>query len=185
MASECPHLRAFVFRLKGGFKFWMMLQAFWISHTFLQTTLNRCQETGKDNTAFESIDNGASVSYGPKGVTALKTLKLPITTEEKTMPRRPIHPGEILADELAEIGISAAEFARTLEVPPGRISQILAGKRAITADTALRLSRYLGTSAEVWMNLQRSYELNLARQELGKSLERIPQRPAAPIPVHQ
>lgn len=96
------------------------------------------------------------------------------------MPRTPIHPGEILADELAEIGISAAELARILEVPPNRISQILACKRAITADTALRLARYFGTSPDLWMNLQQTFELDLARKSLGKSINQIPRRPRAP-----
>jgi len=93
--------------------------------------------------------------------------------------RTPIHPGEILADELEEINISAAELARLLAVPANRISQILAGKRGITADTALRLAQYFGTSAEFWMNLQQTYELDLARKEAGKDIKHIPQRPIA------
>jgi antitoxin HigA-1 len=93
------------------------------------------------------------------------------------MARTPIHPGEMLAEELKEVGISAAELARILDVPANRISQIIAGKRAISADTALRLGRYFGTSPDLWMNLQKIYELDLARQELGKAISRIPQRP--------
>ena len=93
------------------------------------------------------------------------------------MARTPIHPGEILADELEELAISAARLARTIEVPPNRISQIIAGRRAITADTALRLGRYFGTSADLWMNLQKAYDLDLARQELGNAIKKIPQRP--------
>ncbi len=92
------------------------------------------------------------------------------------MARTPIHPGEILADELQEIDLSAAELARIIEVPPNRISQIISGKRAITADTALRLARYFATSADLWMNLQKTYELDLARQELGKAIRHIPKR---------
>lgn len=99
------------------------------------------------------------------------------------MARTPIHPGEILADELKEIGISAAELARTLEVPANRISQIIAGKRAISADTALRLARYFGTTPDLWMNLQKTYELDLARQLLGKAIRHIPQRPPAAASV--
>jgi len=95
------------------------------------------------------------------------------------MARTPIHPGEILADELKEIGISAAELARTLAVPANRISQIIAGKRAISADTALCLARYFGTSPDLWMNLQKTYELDLARPQLGKAISNTPQRPAA------
>ena len=95
------------------------------------------------------------------------------------MARTPIHPGEILSDELQEIGISAAALARTLDVPPNRISQIIAGKRAISADTALRLARYFGTSPDLWMNLQKNYELDLARRQLSKVIRHIPQRPIA------
>lgn len=99
------------------------------------------------------------------------------------MARTPIHPGEILVDELNEIGISAAELARTLDVPANRISQIIARKRAISADTALRLARYFGTSADFWMNLQKTYELDLARQQSGKAISHIPQRSAALAPI--
>lgn len=95
------------------------------------------------------------------------------------MSRTPIHPGEILADELEEIGISAAELARIIEVPANRITQIIAGKRSITADTALRLAQYFGMSADFWMNLQKIYELDLARKEAGDSIAHIPQRPQA------
>jgi addiction module HigA family antidote len=90
--------------------------------------------------------------------------------------RTPIHPGEILGDELAEAGLSAAELARLIRVPPNRVSQIVAGKRALSADTALRLGRYFGTSAEFWMNLQKTYELDDARAAIGAEIERIPQR---------
>ncbi len=95
------------------------------------------------------------------------------------MARNPIHPGEILADELKEIGVSAAQLARALRVPANRISQIIARKRAISADTALRLARYFGTTPDLWMNLQKTYELDLARQQIGKAITHIPQRAAA------
>jgi addiction module HigA family antidote len=88
------------------------------------------------------------------------------------MARPAIHPGEVLADELQELGISANELARTLHVPANRITQILAGKRAITADTALRLGQWLGSGAEVWLNLQKSYELRLAEQVVGEEIKR-------------
>ncbi|HUK46548.1 MAG TPA: HigA family addiction module antitoxin [Terriglobales bacterium] len=101
------------------------------------------------------------------------------------MARTPIHPGEILGDELMELGISAAELARILGVPPNRISQIIAGKRAISADTALRLARYFGTSADMWMNLQKTYELDLARQEIGRSIDHIPRRQSAENIAHR
>jgi addiction module HigA family antidote len=92
------------------------------------------------------------------------------------MPRTPIHPGEILNDELEDTGLTASKLSELIQVPPNRLYQILAGKRSLTADTALRLGRYFGTSPDFWMNLQTAYELDLARSELGKSIERIPQR---------
>jgi addiction module HigA family antidote len=96
------------------------------------------------------------------------------------MTRTPVHPGEILADELEALDLSSAELARTLDVPANRISQIIAGKRSITADTALRLGRYFGSSADLWMNLQKIYDLDLAAKTLGKAINKIPQRPVEP-----
>lgn len=92
------------------------------------------------------------------------------------MSRTPIHPGEILADELEAIGFTAKKLADVIEVPPNRLYQLLAGKRNVTADTALRLSQYFGMSADFWMNLQSAYELDLARQQNGKEIQRIPKR---------
>jgi addiction module HigA family antidote len=86
----------------------------------------------------------------------------------------PIHPGEHLAEELKEIGISAAELARQIGVPVNRVTGIVNGQRAITADTALRLGHWFGTSAEFWLNLQKLYELRLARQEVGDRVDRLP-----------
>ena len=79
------------------------------------------------------------------------------------MARTPIHPGEILADELEEIGLSAKKLADVIEVPPNRLYQLLAGKRSMTADTALRLSQYFGMAADFWMNLQTQYDLARSR----------------------
>jgi addiction module HigA family antidote len=98
------------------------------------------------------------------------------------MARTPIHPGEILGDELRELGISAAELARLIHVPANRISQILRGKRDITADTALRLGRWFGTGPQLWLNLQRAYDLDVAQQQLGKALDVI--EPRVPHLVH-
>ena len=95
------------------------------------------------------------------------------------MARTPIHPGEILADELTEMGIGAAELARCIHVPTNRISQIVAGKRAITADTALRLGRWFGTGPQLWLNLQQAYELDLANRQIGPEIKTIRPRPAA------
>lgn len=81
-----------------------------------------------------------------------------------------IHPGEHLRDELDELGLSARAFARLLDIPVNRVTQILNGQRGVSADTALRLSRYFGTSAEFWMNLQQTYELRIAEQEAGRTI---------------
>lgn len=98
------------------------------------------------------------------------------------MLREAIHPGEFLADELEALDMSAAELGRLLKVPSNRLSQIIAGKRNLTADTALRLGRYFGTGPQIWMNLQKSYELDVATQKLADELEHIPQRkPSAAV----
>ena len=85
-----------------------------------------------------------------------------------------IHPGEHLAEELKELGMSAAELARKLGVPTNRVTGILNGQRAITGDTALRLAHFFGTSAEFWLNLQSLFEIRLARKKAGKSIRALP-----------
>lgn len=90
--------------------------------------------------------------------------------------RTPIHPGKILDDELKEIGLSSAALARIIRVPANRVSQIIAGKRAVSADTALRLAQYFGTTADFWMNLQKIFELDTARLASGSAIKRIPRR---------
>ena len=81
-----------------------------------------------------------------------------------TMTREPIHPGETLREDLDALSMSAAELARRIEVPVNRITEILNGRRAVTADTALRLGRFFGTSGEFWLNLQKLYELRKVRR---------------------
>ena len=88
-----------------------------------------------------------------------------------TSKMRPIHPGEILKDELEELELSANAFAKELAVPTNRITSILNGKRSITADTALRLSRFFGTTPEFWLNLQASYDLKIAMLQKGKTIK--------------
>jgi addiction module HigA family antidote len=84
---------------------------------------------------------------------------------------RPIHPGEILADELEVLNnMSASQFAKHLAVPPNRITGILNGNRAISADTALRLSKFFGSKPEFWLNLQDSYDLKVVEQKAGKKI---------------
>lgn len=85
----------------------------------------------------------------------------------------PIHPGEILADELAFIGITAANLAEKIEVPKNRMYQIINGERSITADTALRLGQFFGTTPDFWLNLQKSYELEVARRKSGDRIKDI------------
>ena len=85
----------------------------------------------------------------------------------------PIHPGDILKDKLEKIGMNASQLAERLEVPKGRIYQIVERKRSITADTSLRLGRFFGTSADFWLNLQKSYELDVVRQKIGEELNLI------------
>jgi addiction module HigA family antidote len=85
-----------------------------------------------------------------------------------------IHPGEVLLEEfLVPMNLSQNALARAIAVPPRRINEIVLGKRAITADTALRLARYFGTSEQLWMGLQADYDLEEARRQLGRKIERI------------
>lgn len=85
-----------------------------------------------------------------------------------------IHPGEHLAEELTELGMSAAELGRKLNVPTNRITGILNGQRSITGDTALRLAHFFGTSPEFWLNLQSLYDLRIAKKNAGKSIQALP-----------
>jgi addiction module HigA family antidote len=98
------------------------------------------------------------------------------------MPRTPIHPGEHLAEELRGIGITAAELSRQIDVPVNRITGIIHGQRGVTADTALRLGHWFGTSPQFWMNLQQLYELRLAETEVGAKIAALPRRAGRSIP---
>jgi antitoxin HigA-1 len=98
------------------------------------------------------------------------------------MPRTPIHPGEHLAEELRETGITAAELSRQIDVPVNRITGIIHGQRGVTADTALRLGHWFGTSPQFWMNLQQLYELRLAESEVGAKIAALPRRVARSMP---
>ena len=99
------------------------------------------------------------------------------------MVRPAIHPGEILADELTELGITPTELSRQINVPANRITQIIHGRRGITGDTALRLGHWFQTSAQFWINLQAAYDLRLAREQVGQDIERLPTRQGAPTPA--
>jgi len=93
------------------------------------------------------------------------------------MARTPIHPGEILADELQELGVSPTELSRQIRVPANRISQIINGKRSITGDTALRLAHWFGTSPQFWMNLQALYDVRMAEEHAGTEIKTLPTKP--------
>lgn len=94
------------------------------------------------------------------------------TTTEKEQRLPPVHPGEVLLEEfLKPLGVSQYRLAKDIAVPARRINEIVHGKRAVTADTALRLARYFDTSDRFWLNLQSRYELDIARRSLGARLD--------------
>ncbi len=88
--------------------------------------------------------------------------------------KRAVHPGEILKDELEELGVTPTAFARQINVPPNRIGQIISGKRSITGDTALRFGHWFGTEPQFWMNLQSQYNLAKANRRIGESVRALP-----------
>ena len=90
------------------------------------------------------------------------------------MLKRAVHPGSILKDELAEMGVTQATFARQIDVPPNRVSQIIAGKRSVTGDTALRFGHWFGMDPQFWMNLQTQFDLAVAEREAGGAVRELP-----------
>ena len=93
---------------------------------------------------------------------------------------RSVHPGEVLKGELEESGITPTELARQIAVPPNRVSQIIAGKRSITGDTALRFGHWFGVDPQFWLNLQAQYDLILADRETGAAIRHLPTRTGIP-----
>ena len=87
---------------------------------------------------------------------------------------RAVHPGRVLKDELDELGITPTEFSRQIDVPPNRVSQIIAGKRSITGDTALRFGHWFGTDPQFWLNLQAQFDLLQADKETGEMIRHLP-----------
>ncbi len=144
----------------------------------LETVLSPSREIEKGNTAFASTTNTDSALYGKK-VQLMKS-KSPTTTKKSDLLPL-ITPGEILAEEfLAPLALSVNALSIALRVPATRIQAIVKGKRAITADTALRLGRYFGMSAQFWMNLQSLHDLEKAKRESLDQIEiEVRQRPAA------
>jgi addiction module HigA family antidote len=92
------------------------------------------------------------------------------------VPRPAVHPGEILADELAELGVTPTELSRQINVPPNRLTQIIHGRRGITGDTALRLGHWFRMSPQFWLNLQSAYEIRIAETKAGEEVARLPTR---------
>ncbi len=88
--------------------------------------------------------------------------------------RGAVHPGEILKDELAEFGVTPTEFARQIDVPPNRISQIIAGKRSVTGDSALRFGHWFGVDPQFWLNLQSQFDLADADRLVGDAVGQLP-----------
>jgi len=128
-----------------------------------------------DNTAFGSMSNGGFASTGKQAkrnrsrsrIIMISEMKI---AEEDRLP--PVHPGEVLLEDFMKpLGLSQYRLAQDLGVPALRISQIVHGKRAVTADTALRLARYFGTSANVWMRLQARYDLEVAEAVLAERVK--------------
>jgi antitoxin HigA-1 len=101
-----------------------------------------------------------------------------ITEGTEIMSRSAIHPGEQLAEELAELGLSATELARQLDVPGDRIVAIVERRRAITADMALRLGHWFGVNPQFWLNLQQLHDLRIAERRAGKRIAELPRRVA-------
>ena len=88
--------------------------------------------------------------------------------------RRAVHPGEILEDELLERGVSPAALAREIDVPPNRVGQIIAGKRSVTGDTALRFGHWFGVDPQFWLNLQSQFDLAVAERKVGMAVRELP-----------
>lgn len=130
--------------------------------------LNDSKVTGEVSTASGSRINGGSASFGRTEVRMMSNSS--ITTDLID----PIHPGEVLLEDFIKgFGITQNKLAVAIGVPPRRINEIVHGKRGITADTAVRLAKYFGSSAEFWMNLQTHYELRIQRRALQVQVDAI------------
>jgi antitoxin HigA-1 len=101
--------------------------------------------------------------------------------EDKVMFKRVVHPGLILKDELEALDVTLTEFARQIDVPPNRVSQIIAGKRSITGDTALRFGHWFGVDPQFWLNLQTQHDLAVADRQIGKTIRHLPTKERLPV----
>ncbi|WP_396136769.1 HigA family addiction module antitoxin [Actinomyces oris] len=117
------------------------------------------------------MTSGGSASYG----LALERRRLrSLTTTETNSKHAPVHPGEVLMEDFIKgFGITQNKLAVAIGVPPRRINEIVHGKRAVTADTALRLGKYFGVSAQFWLNLQTQYDLDVAEDRLSMQIDAI------------
>ncbi len=143
---------------------------------------NRLEALSGDRAGQYSIRINASGEYASAGgMRGRTTWKSWTTTDEEldmsmSNGMKPVHPGEILGEELEELGLSANALAKALDVPTNRVTAILKGQRGVTADTALRLARYFGTTPQLWQNLQKAFELRVAEIESGPQIEERVQR---------
>ena len=96
------------------------------------------------------------------------------------MLKRAVHPGQVLKEELEELGVTPTQFARQIEVPPNRVSQIIHAKRSITGDTALRFGHWFGVDPQFWLNLQSHFDLVRAERETGDAIRHLPTRASLP-----
>ncbi|MGH7155821.1 MAG: HigA family addiction module antitoxin [Acetobacteraceae bacterium] len=104
---------------------------------------------------------------------------------DHAMFKRAVHPGVLLKDELDELNVTPTEFARQIEVPANRISQIIGGKRSITGDTALRFGHWFGTEPQFWLNLQAQFDLAIADRQSGDAIRHLPTRGSMPARPEQ
>ena len=132
--------------------------------------------TERDSIPFVSTGSSVSASLGPtvQGQWTSRSWTITSGKESLSVLRRAVHPGEILKDELTELGVTPTTFARQIDVPPNRVSQIIAGKRSVTGDTALRFGHWLGVDPQFWLNLQAQFDLAAADQRVGAVVRTLP-----------
>ena len=161
-------------------RYWTMLPPYKIWLDCRATGWRLSRATERASTASGSTASGEYASVGK--MTDRTTWRSWTTIDEEfdmstSNGMRPVHPGEILAEELEELGLSANALAKALDVPTNRVTAILKGQRGVTADTALRLARYFGTTPQLWQNLQKAFELRVAEIESGPQIaERVQRR---------
>ena len=131
-------------------------------------------EIGRGSTVSESTSSGESVFVGLRTVQTRWKLWTITKAEDMNVKNgmMPVHPGEVLREEMEALDLSANKLSKALRVPVNRITLILNGQRGVSADTALRLARYFDTTPNLWLNLQNSWELRRAEIEIGSEIDR-------------